>query len=82
MHGKKATLSQFPGKKITKLLKITDQPLFFLFLVRFFRKSYLVPFLDISKGMVYSDNNQVFNLLIHVGINYFLLLMTCLHHLV
>ena len=40
MHGKSLTLPQSTRKEITKLVIITDQFYFFLFLVRFLRKSY------------------------------------------
>ena len=70
---KKCKLSHFIKKKISNLLTITDLFHFFLFLVRFLRKSYLIPLLI---------TNHVFNLLIHVSINYFLLFMTFIHLLI
>ena len=74
MHGKSLTMSQFTWKEISKLLTITDQFHFFLFLVRFLRKSYLIPFLDTFKRVVFFViTNQVLDLLIHMSINYFLL---------
>ena len=75
MHGESSTLSQFTRKERSKLLTITDQSPFFLFLVKFSRKSYLIRFLNTFKRIVFFViTNQVFNLLIHVSINYFLLL--------
>ena len=61
---------------------ITDQFYFFLFLVGFLRKSYLIPLLDTFKRMDFVITNQVFKLLIYVGINNFLLFMTFMHLLI
>ena len=73
MHGKNQT-SQFTRKEISNLLTITDQPHFFLFLIKFLRKSYLVPFLNTFKRIVFFViTNQVFDFLIHVSINFVLL---------
>ena len=83
MHGKSLTLSQSTRKEISKMLTITDQSYFFLFLVKFLRKSYLIPFLNTFKRIVFFViTNQVFNLLIHVSINYFLLFMIFMHLLI
>lgn len=72
IHRKRLTSSQFARKEISKLLRITDQFHFFLFLVRFLRKYYSIPFLDIFKRMVYfMITNQVFNILTCVSINTF-----------
>ena len=63
--------------------EITDQSHFFLFLVKFLRKSYLIPFLNTFKRIVFFViTNQVFDLLIHVNINYFLLFMIFMHLLI
>ena len=76
MHGESSTLSQFTRKEISKLLTNTDQSHFFVFLVKFSRKSYLIQFLNTFKRIVFFViTNQVFNLLIHASINYFLLFM-------
>ena len=83
MHGESSTLSQFTRKERSKLLTITDQSPFFLFLVKFSRKSYLIRFLNTFKRIVFFViTNQVFNLLIHVSINYFLLFMIFMHLLI
>ena len=83
IHGKHLKLSWSTRKEISKLLTITDQFHLFLFLVKFLRKSYLIPFLDTFKRIVFFViTNQVFNLLIHVSINYFLLFMIFMHLLI
>ena len=47
---------------------ITNQSHFFLFFVKFLRKSYLILFLDTFKKIVlFVITNQVFDLLIHVS---------------
>ena len=54
----------------------------FLFLVKFLRKSYLIPFFNNFKRIVFFViTNHVFDLLIHVSINY-LLFMIFLHLLI
>ena len=83
MHGKSLTLSQSTRKEISKLLTVTDQSHFFLFLAKFLRKSCLTPFLDTFKRTVFCMiTNQVFNLLIHLSINYFLLFVIFMHLLI
>ena len=83
MHGKNLTLSQSTRKEISNLLTITDQSHFFLFLVKFLRKSYLIPFLNSFKRIAFFVIiNQVFHLLINVSINYFLLFMIFMHLLI
>ena len=83
MLGNDLLLSQSTRKEISNLLTITDQSHFFLFLVKFLRKSYLIPFLNTFKRIVFFViTNQVFNLLIHVSINYFLLFMIFMHLLI
>ena len=83
MHGESSTLSQFTRKEISKLLTITDQSHFFVFLVKFSRKSYLIQFLNTFKRIVFFViTNQVFDLLIHVSISYFLLSMIFMHLLI
>ena len=50
---------------------------------KFSRKSYLIPFLNTFKRIVFFVIiNQVFDLLIHVSINYFLLFMIFMHLLI
>ena len=72
MLGNDLLLSQSTRKEISNLLTITDQSHFFLFLVKFLRKSYLIPFLNTFKRIVlFVITNQVFDLLIYVSINYF-----------
>ena len=81
IHRKSLTFSQSARKEISNLLTITDQFHLFLFLVKFLRKSYLIPFLDTFKRIVFFViTNQVFDLLIHVSINYFLLFKIFMHH--
>ena len=73
MHGKSLILSLSTKKEISKLLIMTDQFHFFLFLVKFLRKSYLILFFDTFKGIVFFlIAKQVFDLLIHVSVNFFL----------
>ena len=83
MHGKSLTSSQSTRKEISKLSAVTDQSHFFLFLVKFLRKSYLIPFLNSFKRIAFFVIiNQVFDLLINVSINYFLLFMIFMHLLI
>ena len=83
MHGKSLTLSPSTRKEISKLSTITDQSHFFIFLVKFFRKSNLIQFLNTFMRIVFFViTNQVFNPLIHVSINYFLLFMIFMHLLI
>ena len=50
---------------------------------KFLRKFYLIPFLDtFGRIAFFVITNQVFNLLIHVTINYFLLFMIFMHLLI
>ena len=73
---KKSNIVPVRKKGVSNLLTITDQSHFFLFLVKFLRKSYLIPFLNTFKIIVsFLITNQVFHLLIHESINYFLLFM-------
>ena len=61
MHGKSLTLSQSTRKEISKLLTITDQSHFFLFLVKFLRKSYLIPFFEyLQENCLLCDNQSRF----------------------
>ena len=83
MHGKSLTLSQSTRKEISKLLTTTDQSHFFLFLVKFLRKSYLILFLNTFKRIAFFGiTNQVLEPLIHVSINYFILFMIFMHLLI
>ena len=80
---KNLTLSQFPRQEINKLLTITGQSHRFQYQVRFLRKSYSTPFLNIFKKTIYFvTTNQAFDLLNHASFNYFPLLMTFMHHLI
>ena len=83
LHGKNLTLSQSTRKEISNLLTVTDQSHFFLFLVKFWGKSYLIRSLNTFKIILFFViTNQVFDLLIHVSINYFLLFMIFMHLLI
>ena len=83
IHGKSLTLSWSTRKEMSTLLTITDQFHFFLILVRFLRKSYLIRSLDsFQKIVLFGITNQVFDLLVHVSINYFLFLMIYMHVLI
>ena len=70
IHGKKSDtvpkkkkFRKFTRKEINKLLTTADQPPCFLYLVRFFGKSYLTSFLNIFKKTVYFvTTNQGFQL--------------------
>ena len=76
---KNLTLSQSTRKEISKLNNhrpVSRLPIF----GKFLRKSYLIPFLNTFKRIAFFViTNQVFDLLIHVSINYFLLFMIFMH---
>ena len=77
IHGKRLTSSQKGDKQIAKNYRpVSLLPI----LVRFLRKSYSIPFLDIFKRMVYfMITNQVFNILTRVSINtYYYLSHACI----
>ena len=80
MHGKKSNIVPVHKKGDKQIVNnhrpVSRLPIF----GKFLSKSYLIPFLNIFKRIVFFViTNQVFDLLIHVSINYFLLLMIFMH---
>ena len=55
---KKSNIVPVHKKGDKQMLTITDQSYFFLFLVKFLRKSYLIPFLDCFETFFKTDCNK------------------------